>query len=44
MGGGVGERSSYGEYLNLEELLSLQHDSDVSADEMHFQVQNQMSG
>lgn len=41
MGGGVGERSSYGEYLNLEELLSLQHDSDVSADEMHFIVVHQ---
>jgi len=41
MGGGSGGRSSYGDYLNLEELLSLQHGNDVSADEMHFIVVHQ---
>ena len=36
------ERSlSYGEYLSLNELLSLQNDDVVSADEMHFIVVHQ---
>jgi tryptophan 2,3-dioxygenase len=41
MGGGSGGRASYGGYLNLDELLSLQRDNDVSADEMHFIVVHQ---
>ena len=32
---------SYGEYLSLNELLSLQRDGNVSADEMHFIVVHQ---
>ena len=41
MGGGSRERPSYGDYLNLEGLLSLQGDENISADEMHFMVVHQ---
>ena len=41
MGGGSRKRPSYGDYLNLEELLSLQGDENISADEMHFMVVHQ---
>ncbi|MEC7142450.1 MAG: tryptophan 2,3-dioxygenase family protein [Candidatus Thermoplasmatota archaeon] len=41
MAGGSRKRPSYGDYLNLEELLSLQGDESISADEMHFIVVHQ---
>ena len=39
--GRIRKRPSYGDYLNLEELLSLQGDENISADEMHFMVVHQ---